>query len=143
MAIRTPEEYVESLKDDRVVYCEGERIKDVTQHPIMRICLNWMATDYVLQQDPQYKDLVTEKSEQGEVVSFVFMPQRSREDLLRLREIVRLWSRVCFGKPSGARFVGKDGMNALTVVAPRVDKKFGTNYADRVEAYRKFLQEKE
>ena len=37
---------------------------------------------------------------------------------MRLREIVKLWARVCFGKPSGAKFVGKDGLNAVTVVAP-------------------------
>jgi len=140
MAIRTPQQYIESLRDGRVVYCLGERIEDVTQHPILRICVNWMAMDYILQQDPRYQDLVTEKNEEGELVSFVFMAQRSVDDLLRLREIVKLWARVCYGKPSGAKFVGKDGLNAVTVVARRVDKQFGTNYADRVEAYRKYLQ---
>ena len=140
MPIKTPHEYIESLKDDRIVYCQGERIKDVTEHPIMKICLKWMAMDYVLQQDPRYRDLVTEKNEEGDLVSFVFLPQKSRDDLLRLREVVKLWARVCFGKPSGAKFVGKDGLNAVTVISARVDKKFGSNYAERVEAYRKFLQ---
>jgi 4-hydroxybutyryl-CoA dehydratase/vinylacetyl-CoA-Delta-isomerase len=140
MAIRTAEQYIESLKDGRVVYCLGEKVKDVTQHPILKICLNWMAMDYVIQQDPRYRSLVTEKNEDGELVSFVFMPQKSREDLLRLREIVQLWARICYGKPSGAKFVGKDGLNAVTVVAQRVDKKLGTNYTRRVEEYRKYLQ---
>ncbi len=140
MAIRTPQEYIESLKDNRVVYCLGERVKDVTQHPILKICINWMAMDFVLQQDPRYQALVTEKDEEGELVSFVFQPQRNVEDLLRLREIVKLWARVCYGKPSGAKFVGKDGLNAVTVVAQRVDKQFDTNYSERVEEYRKYLQ---
>jgi 4-hydroxybutyryl-CoA dehydratase/vinylacetyl-CoA-Delta-isomerase len=141
MALRTPQEYIESLRDDRAVYCEGERIKDVTQHPIMKICIDWMAMDYILQQDPRFQDLVTEKNEKGELISFVFTPQRSRENLLRLREVVQLWARVAFGKPPGTKFVAKDGLNAITVVSQRVDKKFGTPYAERVEAYRKFLQE--
>lgn len=141
MAIITPEKYIESLKDGRAVYCEGERVEDVTQHPILKICRDWVAMDYVLQQDPRYQDLVTEKNEEGELVSFALMPQRSREDLLRLRDIVQLWARVCFGKPPGAKFVAKDGLNALTVVSQRVDRKHGTNYAERVEAYRKHLQE--
>jgi 4-hydroxybutyryl-CoA dehydratase/vinylacetyl-CoA-Delta-isomerase len=68
------------------------------------------------------------------------MPQKTREDLLRLREVVKFWARVAFGKPSGAKFVAKDGLNALTVVSQRVDRKQGTNYAKRVESYRKFLQ---
>ena len=140
MAIRTAQQYVESLRDDRVVYFMGQRIKDVTQHPILRICANWMAMDYFLQQDPNYQGLVTEKNEDGELVAFVFMPQRSAGDLLRLREIVKLWARVCYGKPPGAKFVGKDGLNAVTVVTQRIDRQFGTNYAERVEEYRKYLE---
>lgn len=143
MAIITPEQYIESLKDGRVVYCKGERVEDVTQHPILKICRDWVAMDYVLQQDPRYQGLVTEKNEEGELVSFALMPQRSKEDLLRLREIVKLWARVCFGKPPGAKFVAKDGLNALTVVSQRVDRKYGTHYAERVEAYRKYLQKKD
>jgi 4-hydroxybutyryl-CoA dehydratase/vinylacetyl-CoA-Delta-isomerase len=96
--------------------------------------------DYVLQQDPCYQDLVTEKNEDGELVSFALMPQKTKEDLLRLRKLVQLWARVCYGKPPGAKFVAKDGLNALTVVSQRVDRKYGTDYAERVEAYRKHLQ---
>jgi 4-hydroxybutyryl-CoA dehydratase/vinylacetyl-CoA-Delta-isomerase len=54
--------------------------------------------------------------------------------------VVKLLARVCYGKPSGAKFVGKDGLNAVTVVAQRIDKKYGTNYASNVKAYRKYLQ---
>lgn len=140
MAIKTPHQYVESLKDGRVVYCNGERIKDVTQHPILKICRDWVAMDYVIENDPRYQDLVTEKDEEGERVSFALMPQKSRKDLIRLREVVKLWARICFGKPPGAKFVAKDGLNAVTVVSQRIDKKYGTQYAQNVEAYRKHLQ---
>ncbi len=139
MSIRTPQEYIESLRDDRVVYCLGERVKDVTQHPILRICIDWMAMDYVVENDLRYQDIVTKRTEDGELVPFFFTSQKSTKDLLQLREVVRLMTRICYGKPSGAKFTGKDGMNALTVVTPRIDKKFGTNYAERVEEYRKYL----
>ena len=140
MALRTPQQYLESIKDGRVVYCNGERVPDVTKHPILQICNNWVAMDYVMNLDPRYQALLTEVDADGERVSFALVPQRSREDLLRLREVVKLWARVCFGKPSGAKFVAKDGLNAATVVTPRVDKKYGTHYAANVEAYRKYLQ---
>jgi len=140
MAIKTPQQYIESLKDGRVVFCNGERVKDVTSHPILKICRDWMAMDYVLENDPRYRDLITEKNEEGERVSFALMPQRTREDLRRLREIVKLWARVCLGKPPGAKFVAKDGLNAVTVVSQRIDREYGTNYARNVEAYRKYLQ---
>ena len=141
MGIRTAQQYFDSLNDGRVVYCLGEKVGDVVRHPILSICADWMAVDYALQQDPRYQDLLTEKNESGERVSFVFMPQRNREDLLRLREIVKLWARICFGKPTGAKFVGKDGLNAVTVVAPRVDKKCGTRYAQNVESFRKYMMD--
>ena len=127
MGLKTPEEYIESLKDGRVVYCNGERVEDVTTHPILKVCRDWVAMDYILQSDPQYKDLLTEKDEDGELVSWALMPQKSKEDLNRLRDIVKLWARTCFGKPPGAKFVAKDGLNAVTVVSQRIDKKYGTN----------------
>jgi len=140
MALRTPEQYFESLRDGRVVYFEGERVEDVTKHPILQITNKWVAMDYILSNDPRFQDLLTDVDEDGERVSFVLQPQRSREDLIRLREIVKLWARVCLGKPTGAKFVAKDGLCALTVVSRKVDKKYGTNYSERVEAYRKYWQ---
>jgi aromatic ring hydroxylase len=34
--IRTVEQYLESLDDGRVVYCLGERVRDVRTHPMLR-----------------------------------------------------------------------------------------------------------
>ena len=65
-------------------------MEDVTKHPFLRICIDWMAMDYVLNNDPAYQDLLTEVNEEGKRVSFALVPQRSRKDLLRLREVVIL-----------------------------------------------------
>jgi 4-hydroxybutyryl-CoA dehydratase/vinylacetyl-CoA-Delta-isomerase len=89
MALRTAQQYIDSLRDGRVVYFMGERIEDVTTHPILQICINWMTMDYIMQQDPKYQDLVTDLNEDGERVSFVFRQQKTRSDLMRLREIVK------------------------------------------------------
>ena len=140
MAIISPKQYIESLKDGRVVYLNGKRINDVTTDPILKVCRDWVAMDYVLSNNPDFKDLLTDVDEDGEPVNFALIPQRTKADLLRLREVVKLWARVCFGKPPGAKFVAKDGLNAVTVVSRRIDKKYGTNYAENVEAYRKHLQ---
>lgn len=140
MAVRTPKQYLESLKDDRVVYCLGERVNDVTEHPFIKICANWCASYYVLANDPRYRDLFTAKNEEGELVSFNFLLIRTRDDLLRRRNTVLTLARMCFGKPSGAQFTGIDGLNAVTVVAKRLDKKYETTYSKNVESYRKYLQ---
>jgi 4-hydroxybutyryl-CoA dehydratase/vinylacetyl-CoA-Delta-isomerase len=140
MALKTPQQYMESLKDGRVVYIDGQRVDDVTVHPILKITNDWVAMDYILNNDPRYQNLLTDIDADGDRVSFALQPQRTKEDLLRLREVVKLWARVSFGKPTGAKFVAKDGLNAVTVVTPRVDRKYGTSYAKNVEAYRRYLQ---
>ena len=46
MALKTPEEYVESLRDGRVTYWDGERIDDITTHPRFRVPINVVSRDY-------------------------------------------------------------------------------------------------
>ena len=37
MSLKTPAAYVESLRDGRVTYWDGERIDDIATHPKFRI----------------------------------------------------------------------------------------------------------
>jgi hypothetical protein len=37
MALRTPSQYIQSLRDDRTVYFRGQRVPEVTQHPAIRV----------------------------------------------------------------------------------------------------------
>lgn len=46
MGLKTPEEYVESLRDGRVTYWDGERIDDITTHPRFRVPIGVVARDY-------------------------------------------------------------------------------------------------
>jgi len=78
VALKTPQQYLESLKDGRVVYFDGELIPDVTDHPILKITNDWVATDYVLTNDPRYQDLLTDLDEDGDRVAFALQPQRRR-----------------------------------------------------------------
>jgi aromatic ring hydroxylase len=139
MPIRTPQQYYEGLRDGRVVYLGGKKIKDVTKDPILRIAADWCGMDYVLMQDPRYQPLLTRKNEKGELESVLFYPTKTIEDLLRRREIIQTGSRICYGKSPSAKFTGIDALNVLTVVSRRTDRRFGTNYTERVEKFRKHL----
>ena len=66
--IRSVEQYLESLKDGRVIYCLGERVKDVTTHPILRTVVQSAAMDYVFTNDLGYRDLFVTKNAEGEEV---------------------------------------------------------------------------
>ena len=39
MGLKTPAEYKESLRDGREVYINGERIDDVTTHPMLKVAM--------------------------------------------------------------------------------------------------------
>jgi len=140
MPIRTPEQYLESLRDGRAVYLNGEKVEDATKNPILMICAKTCAMEYVLIQDPRYQSLMTVKNEEGDLISRCFVPAKTAEDLLTRREVIKLGCRVCYGKPAAAKFTGIDALNAVTVVGKRMDNRLGTNYSQRVENYRKYLQ---
>jgi len=140
MAIKTVKEYIESLKDGRDVWFEGEKVKDVTTHRILRTACELGAMDYALAQDPNYQQLLVEHDEKGEPYHFCFKPMETVADLLRKREIVQLTARTCFGMVGGSKFTGIDGLNAITAMSRRMDRELGTSYTQRVEALRNDLK---
>ena len=57
MALRTPQEYRASLQDERVIYYKGERVKDVTTHPVLGVAVQHASIDYAMAENPRYRDL--------------------------------------------------------------------------------------
>ena len=59
MALRTPEEFVQSLADLHLqIYLFGERIEDYVNHPLIRPSINCIAMTYELAAQPEYEDLM-------------------------------------------------------------------------------------
>src|SRR5688500_11502317 len=46
MPLRTAAEYVESLRDERTVYFQGERVPDVTAHPVIARAIRHASVDF-------------------------------------------------------------------------------------------------
>ena len=139
MGIRNVNQYIESLRDGRVVYFEGEKVEDVPTHPKLRAAVQTAAMYYILENEPRYRDLLTTRTEDGEIVPFIFLPARRSEDLLRRREIITFLARTCLGVNAGGALIGCDVLNALTVVSRKMDRELGTDYSERVQAYREYL----
>ncbi len=135
--IRTVEQYLESLRDGRVIYSQGERVTDVTTHPILRRVVQYGVMDYVLPNQPETRPLFVTKNEEGEDIHFLWTAPHTAEDLLRRRDIYITGAR--FGGVS-LHCMGVDGLAACRVLADRMDKALGTHYTERVEAYRKYIQ---
>ena len=52
------EDYLSSLRDGRAVWLEGQRITDVTAHPVVRKAVDWVASTYSRfegQTNPMYR----------------------------------------------------------------------------------------
>jgi 4-hydroxybutyryl-CoA dehydratase/vinylacetyl-CoA-Delta-isomerase len=139
MAIRTAKQFIDSIKDDRVVYFQGERIKDTSTHPAFQRLMKEMALDYLITEDPKYNELFIDTNEKGEKVRFLHKAQQNADDLFRRRKIIQLLARIGFGIPGGSNTTGIDAMNAVGVVCDRMDRKTGTKYRQRVEEYRKHM----
>jgi len=93
MTLKTPAEYVESLRDGRVVHWDGERIADVTLDPRFRVPLAVAAADYD-HTDPEKRALSLYRTEEGHEAHRVFQVPRTEEDLLARVTLARRMSIV-------------------------------------------------
>ena len=92
MGLRTGDDYRESLRDDREVWIEGERVKDVTTDPRLRDPVDSVAELYDLQHRDDLASRMTYADEDlGERVGLSYIEPRSREDLERRRDMVKVW----------------------------------------------------
>jgi 4-hydroxyphenylacetate 3-hydroxylase N terminal len=57
MPLRTVQQYVESLRDNRTVYFRDQRVPDVTRHPVISVAVEHASIDYRLAEDPASRDL--------------------------------------------------------------------------------------
>ena len=64
--IRTGAQYKDSIRDGREVYISGERVKDVTTHPMFKPLVDIRARFYDMQHEPATRDLMSYK-DGGEV----------------------------------------------------------------------------
>jgi len=139
MAIRTPEEYRQSLRDGRRVYIFGEKVEDVTTHPILKIGTETAAGDYVLTEssDPQVRDLfVAAHPETGEPISRYFTTPKTPDDIDKRMQMVQRSIRLTGGLPFG-KDIGTDCLNACMATAEQMGK---PEYKERARAYLEHLR---
>ncbi len=134
MTLKTPEEYLESIKKDINLYMFGEKIKEFWNHPIIIPTINSTKKSYELAQIPEYKDLMLATSHMtGDTINRFCHIHQSTEDLIKKVQMQRLMGNhtgSCF-----ARCPGWDAANAMYSVTFEIDKKYDTNYHERFKNY--------
>ncbi|MFI1015486.1 4-hydroxyphenylacetate 3-hydroxylase family protein [Streptomyces sp. NPDC020965] len=91
--IRSGRKYLESLRDGREVWLDGERVKDVTSHPAFRNTAASIAHLYDLAHDSEYRTTLTTP----DGVHRAYAIPRSREDLVARREAYKVWAETSYG----------------------------------------------
>ena len=137
MGLRTRDEYVSSLKDERLVYLSGERVEDVTADPSLKIGVETAAIDYQMGEMEDFRDLATVTTQSGEEISRYYHVPEDAEDLLKRHELMVTATRLGGGVIPFTKDVGSDAMNAVSIVANIMGK---GEYLERAEAYRGHLQ---
>jgi 4-hydroxyphenylacetate 3-monooxygenase len=93
MGVRTGAEFLAALRDGREVWLGGERVADVTTHPLLGRCARSVAELYDLQHDAALAPTLTYASPTtGEPVGLSFLEPRSIDDLVRRRAMFKAWA---------------------------------------------------
>tara|TARA_Y100001960_G_scaffold333322_1_gene437774 strand:- start:4177 stop:5685 length:1509 start_codon:yes stop_codon:yes gene_type:complete len=79
MMIRTGDEYRESIRDGREVWIDGEKVKDLTQHPMLKPIIDVRARIYDMQADPTTCDYMTYENN-GEQFAIGLKLPRTQQD---------------------------------------------------------------
>ena len=80
---KTPEDYIESIRDGRVIYADGEKITDVMDHPVTRHGAQYYSRQYARFHDPALKATFTAPDpETGEPADLFLIPPKTADDLL-------------------------------------------------------------
>ncbi|MGN6142724.1 MAG: 4-hydroxyphenylacetate 3-hydroxylase N-terminal domain-containing protein, partial [Mesorhizobium sp.] len=95
----TGAEYLESLRDGREVYINGERIADVTAHPAMRNSARSLARLYDALHDPAQQGVLTVPTDTGSggYTHKYFRVAHSVDDLVAQQNAIAHWSRMTYG----------------------------------------------
>jgi len=143
MTMMTAEQYEESLRHLNLkIYMFGRRVESAVDDPIIRPSMKAVAETYALAHRPEYEDIMTATSHiSGKKINRFTHIHQSIDDLVKKSKMGRLLGRstgCCF-----QRCVGMDALNALSIVTFNIDKKYGTDYYKRFQAYLEHAQEKD
>lgn len=135
MGLRTGAEYRKSLKKmSPVVYYRGEKVDDVTTHPLIKYAVDVIAQIYDWTLDKRYDGVLTTISPlTGDRIDRFMHVFGSIDDLTARQRQIRLLMRkmgTCTLKCTGL-----GGVNALYSTTYDIDKKCGTDYHKRFKEW--------
>ena len=129
--VRTGKQYLDSLRDGRDVYIDGERVRDVTTDPRLAGAAHTVAELYDLQHDTRFAaDLTYRSPKSGNPVALSFLEPKSREDLERRGRAFAIVAERCsglFGRTPDFMNAGLAAIASASEIFDTKDRAFGQN----------------
>src|SRR5688572_9351854 len=94
--LKSGKDYLESLRDGRVVYIGGERITDVTKHPAFAEAAKMVAGMYDAKRAPENRDLFTFE-ENGQRYPLWYLQAKTQDDLRRRMRCHKAMADMTYG----------------------------------------------
>ena len=135
MPLRTVEQYRESLRDGRAVYFRGQRVADVTTHPVIGVAVEHASIDYAMADDPAYRSLAVVTDETGQPSSRYYHLPRSTDDLLQRSALIEQATALGNTLVVLIKEIGSDALFALHRIAAQLDSQRATAYLPRVQRF--------
>lgn len=139
--IRTGDEYRESIRDGRQVWIDGEKVDDVTEHPMFKPAVDARARIYDLAHEAPTQRTMTYRGDDGEVNAIGNRLPRSQGDWHDKRAAVDLVQRATGGVITrvGDETIGEmwslfDGQDVLNEVDPRFSENIRRHIARTITA---------
>src|SRR6202047_1887528 len=134
MGLRTPEQYKESLRDGRAVFFRGEKVADVTKHPVIGIAVEHACIDYRMTEDSKYRELAVVK-EGGDEYSRYFHVPKNGDDLLKRSALIAASTREGATLVVLIKEIGTDALLALNIIGERMATAGKAEYRERIQKY--------
>ena len=91
------ESFLDSVRDGREVWYDGEKVRDVTTHPAFRNSAKNVARLYDALHDPDFSSALTCMDRNGIHTHRFFTPSYSAAELLAARDAIAIWQRMTYG----------------------------------------------
>src|SRR5215475_11622061 len=128
MGTRTGRQYLDSLRDGRQMWIDGECVKDVTTDRRFAAAAHTMAELYEMQQDPALRDVLTYESPTSrDRVGLSFIQPKTIDDLVKRRTMVKTWmDATCgmFGRSPDFMNITLTGFASAADTFGQKDKKY-------------------
>jgi len=144
MAVLTREAYIERLREQKLnAHMSGEKIDNLVDDPRIRVGINAIGTTFDAANDPDLHDLVTLESPliHEQINRWTHILEDEQDAVAKAKAMRQVGG--AYGCPCLYRCIGNDLINTAWIISYDIDKKYGTNYHQRVIEIVKEVQRKD